>query len=474
MKKLSLKYKLIYSAGNLGIAIITVMHTSFLVYYFFPPKDAGIPYVIPQGSFILGLTVFGLIMTIGRIIDAFLDPVIANFSDRLQHPMGRRIPMMRWAALPFVACYLITFFVPLEDSVSYINAAWLMVFLILSALFFSCYMIPFYSLMVEIAKSSNDKVDLGTISSAFWFLGFLLISFTPGLWDIVSELFNVSRVWGVKITFMAMGCFGLICLLIPALLIDERKFSDSRIERSHQKLLPALKRVLRNRNFALYLCTNTCYNVATAMFETGLIYYVTVLAVMDASTQGPLTTIVGALTLVCYPLIAKYSKTYGKSQVLKINLVLFFLNFCVIAILGLGGINPYILFAFMILLSPFAQAGFGILPQVITSDCAAYDQYTSGEDHAGMYVAANGFSRKLGSTIGVLLFTSLLIFGKDVGDDMGIRLATMVAAAFAVIGLLFLMRYDEHEVLSYNRALTAAADAEASTGQARGTSSGLF
>lgn len=81
--------------GNLGSALITVMHTSFLVYYFFPPSDSGIPCVIPQTDLILGVNVLGAIMTLGRIVDAILDPIIASFSDRLQHPKGRRVPMMR-------------------------------------------------------------------------------------------------------------------------------------------------------------------------------------------------------------------------------------------------------------------------------------------------------------------------------------------------------------------------------------------
>jgi glycoside/pentoside/hexuronide:cation symporter, GPH family len=453
MEKLSLKYKLIYSMGNLGIAIITVMHTAFLVYYFFPPRDVGIPYVIPQADIILGVTLLGVIMSIGRIFDAVMDPLIASFSDRLQHPGGRRVPIMRWAALPFVASYLLTFFVPMTDSISYINAAWLLVFMMLSAFFFTAYMIPFYSLMVEVAKSSDDKVDLGTISSAFWFVGFLLISFTPGMWSFFAELFDVSKVAGVKITFALMALLGFACLLVPALLIDERQFADARVESSHQKLFPALRRVLQNRSFCFYLCANTCYSVATSMFEAGLIYFVTVLAVLEAGVQGPLTTIIGVLTLACYPLIAKTAKTLGKSWVLKVSLVLFALAFCVITVLGLGGIHPYVIFASLILLSPFAQAGFGILPQVVTSDCAAYDQYKSGEDHAGMYIAANGFFRKVGGTLGVLLFTSFLLMGKDVGNDAGIRIATAFGAAICVVGFLFLLRYDEGEILSYNRAL---------------------
>ena len=138
---------------------------------------------------------------------------------------------------------------------------------------------------------------------------------------------------------------------------------------------------------------------------------------------------------------------------LKVSLVLFAMTFCVISVLGLGGVHPYAMFALLILLMPFAQAGFGILPQVVTSDCAAYDQYRSGEDHAGMYIAANGFFRKVGGTLGVLLFTSFLLLGKDVGNDLGIRMATTFGAVICVAGFLFLLRYDEQEILSYNRAL---------------------
>ena len=453
MNRLSLKHKLIYSMGNLGIAIITVMHTSFLVYFFFPPKDAGIPYLIPTDNIVFGLTLLGIIMAMSRIVDVFFDPIIAHVSDRLKHPKGRRIPIMRWTAIPFATCYLLVFFVPVSDDVSYLNVGWLTVFMLLSAAFFAAYMIPFYSLMVEIAKTSEDKIDLGTISSAFWFVGFLLVSFTPTLWPLLTEYLQVSKLQGVRLSFLIMGLLGLICLLAPALLIDERQFFDERVQRSHQPLLRSLQKVLQNRSFFYYLVTNTCYNVATSIFESGLIYFITVLAIMEASVQGPLTTVIGVLVLACYPLINKLAKTQGKSWVLRVCLVLFAITFCVICLFGIGGLPPYVLFALIILLSPFAQAGFGILPQVIAADCAAYDQYKSGEDHAGMYIAANGFSRKLGTTLGVLLFTSFLLFGKDIGDDMGIRYATLFGSLISIVGLLFMFCYDEKEILTYTREL---------------------
>lgn len=82
-----------------------------------------------------------------------------------------------------------------------------------------------------------------------------------------------------------------------------------------------------------------------------------------------------------------------------------------------------------------------------------------------MYIAANGFFRKLGGTLGVLLFTSFLLLGKDVGNDMGIRMATSFGAVVCVLGFLFLLRYDEKEILSYNRALESQGSSAAATSE---------
>ena len=469
MQRLSLSYKLIYAMGNLGIALITVMQTLFLVYFFFPPGDSGIPYLISQQELVLGLTLFGMIMAVGRMIDAILDPVIASVSDRLKHPRGRRIPMMRWAALPFALSWVLVFFVPHGDGISVFNSLWLFGFLIIGVFFFTAYMIPFYSLMVEVAKTSDDKVDLGTISSAFWFIGFLLVSFTPALWPVIAQAFEVSKIEAVRISFVALGVLGFVCLMVPVLLIDERKFADPGVLRSQHKLLPSLGKVLRNQNFAFYLAGNTCYTIASTIFEAGLIYFITVLAALEAAVQGTLTTVIGALTLACYPLVARLAKSRGKAWVLQLSLLLFALTFSTISVLGLGEVPVYVLFAAVALLSPFTQASFGILPQVVTSDCAAWDQHKSGEDHAAMYIAANGFFRKVGGTIGMILFTSFLLLGKDPGDDMGLRYGTLFAACMAMLGLMLMSRYDEDEILSYARAL----DGDSEQGPEPGTGASL-
>jgi len=437
--------------GNLGIAIITVMHMSYLLYFFAPPKGVGIPYFLPQENFIIGLTLFGIIVGLGKVIDAFLDPAIANFSDRLNHPLGKRIPLMRFAALPFALCYLLVFFVPDAQAGTLYNGIWLAILLLLSAIFFTTYMIPYYSLMVDLARTSDDKVDLGTISSAFWFAGFIILMFAPGLWDLFAEIFNTSRLSGLQITFSILAVLGFASMLVTAYMLKPEDYmhdgNDSLTKQ--QALLPSLKKVLKNYSFRNYLVANMFYTTATIIFESGLIYFITVLALMDASLQGPLSTVIGAATLLCYPLVNKACKAKSKSYVLKVSFLLFSLTFMAVTLFGIDGIHIYLLFAIVILLTPFSQAAFGILPHVVTADCAAYDQHKTDKDNTGMYMAANGFSTKVGVTLGFVLLPSFLLFGKDVGQDMGIRIAAMFGAVITLLSIYFMSRYDEDEIQAY-------------------------
>ena len=451
MRRLGLKEKIVYSMGNLGISLITVIHMLFLVYFFFPPQQAGLPYLVPQTAFFMGLTILGIILSIGRVFDAVIDPILASISDNSTMKRGKRTPFMLIAALPFALAYLMPFFVPVPGAISPWNVLWLAVSMIIAPMCFTTYAIPFYSLLVEIAKTSEEKVNLGTISSSFWFVGFLIVSFSSSLWGPLEGLFGLSRMEAVRLTFCFVAFLGLICLLIPALYFKESEFVVKRTVRSRIPLLPSIKKVLSNKNFRYFLISNTGYTIATFMFESGLIFFITVLAVRETSLQGPLTTVIGALTLASYPLINFLSKSKGKKVVMQIGFLLFAATFIVIGFLGLWGINTWILLGAIVLLAPFSQAAFGILPQVVTADCAAYARHKSGEDQSAMYMAVNGMFVKFGAAVATIIFTSFLLLGKDIGDDLGIRVAVFFGAALAAIGVFVISKYDEKEITSYSR-----------------------
>lgn len=123
------------------------MLNNYLIYFYQPSKESGIPNLIPQGRIVLGiLTIIGLIKAIGHIIDAVTDPLIASCSDKSRHPDGRRIPLMKKAAIPFGLCALLMFFAPL-GKVSGLNAVWIAAFMWGYYFFFTLYMIPHNALI---------------------------------------------------------------------------------------------------------------------------------------------------------------------------------------------------------------------------------------------------------------------------------------------------------------------------------------
>lgn len=84
------------------------MLNNYFIYFYQLSKESGIPNLIPQGKIVLGiLTIIWLIKAIGHIIDAVTDPLIASCSDKSKHPDGRRIPLMKKAAIPFGLCALL-------------------------------------------------------------------------------------------------------------------------------------------------------------------------------------------------------------------------------------------------------------------------------------------------------------------------------------------------------------------------------
>lgn len=448
-QRLGWKEKIIYACGGFGFSLVTVIHMLYLVYFFFPPADAGLPYVIPQNAIWLSFTILGMIMAAGRLLDAFTDPLIASWSDNTKSRIGKRIPFLRYSSFGFAACYALVFFVPVSNAVSVLNIVWLAVWLGLSAIFLTLYTVPHTALVVEIAEHPDDKIDLATLNSVLWFTGFLIVSFSGGIWDLLQSSFNLTRAESMRFTFIGIAILGWLLMIVPAFGLKEKSTAAGTANIERQPLIPAMKKVFRNREFAIFLTANTLYTIATFIFESGLIYYITVLARYKAAAQGPITTVVGAITLISYPFVNRYAKRLGKKTILNTGFVLFTLMFIAISFLGVSFIPVWLAIGLVIIFAPVPQSIFGVIPNAITADCAAWDRKNSGEDSAAMYYAVNGFVIKLGGTLAVIIFTSLLLLGKDIDHNLGIRTAAICGGVLSVIGMLFMKRYDEKRIMEY-------------------------
>ncbi len=78
------------------------------------PISQGQTVFVPQGLVVLGIvTVVGGITAFARFFDAFVDPAVASLSDRCDAKSGRRMPFLKFAALPLAVVTVLVFWSPI-------------------------------------------------------------------------------------------------------------------------------------------------------------------------------------------------------------------------------------------------------------------------------------------------------------------------------------------------------------------------
>ncbi len=452
MRRLTTREKLVYSTGNLGTGISNGLSVFWLVYFFFPPESAGIPYVIPQDSIFLGLTVIGLILAANRLLDAFTDPWVASICHKSKNPNGKYIPMMRWASFGVMLFLAAMFYIPDPENISTINVVWLSLAIALQAFFATMYNIPYFSLQVKLAPHPDDIVDIGTIAGATWFTGFVISSFASVFWEFYGSAFDLDKQSAIQLTIMTLSFVGFLAYLVPAFLLKESDYKAlGDTDNDTTSFLDTIKFICNDKIYVRFQMIIGLYGISTFMFETGLIYFLTVLAEMPENNVGLITSITGVLTLLCYPIVNKLAKKYGKKSLLSRGFFIF--GFCLIfvSLIGIGSIPPVVMIGLLVLLAPFSQAIMAILPGAIGTDISAYACRRSGSDKSSVYTAGTLFINKLVVTVGSLLFTSFLLFGKDIGDDLGIRVIALTSLSLCFMAYFLSKTYNEEEVMRFHK-----------------------
>ena len=147
-----------YCLPQFAVGLFTAMLNNYLIYFYQPSRESGLPTLITQGTVILGvLTVVGFVKAIGHVFDAVTDPLVASLSDKSRSPDGRRIPFMKWAAVPFGLSALLIFCVP-QSAPGMVNNLWLAVFLWAYYLFYTLYMVPQEALLPEMIPAEGQRI----------------------------------------------------------------------------------------------------------------------------------------------------------------------------------------------------------------------------------------------------------------------------------------------------------------------------
>jgi glycoside/pentoside/hexuronide:cation symporter, GPH family len=434
-----------YSIGMCGWSILNNLIATMLIYIYLPPINSGMNSLIPPIVYLGIFSILALIAAGGRLFDAITDPLIAWLSDRSKHNKGRRIPFMRVGWIPaFAGC--IAVFMPVQFSESKLNIISLIISLTIFYLAITVYFIPYNALMPELAKTSREKVTLSTWMSLAYVLGLIIAAQTPLIAHWVEHLFDFERrihSFQIAITFLSLiaGCF----LLIPIISIDEKRFTGS--QPAEVSFLSSLTRTLKNYNFRLFIFADFSYFMAISIIASGMLYYLKVLLGLEEAMGSTVFGVMILVSLLFYPLVLYITKHVRKKFLISFGLIFMGLIFLAVYFLGKLPMPPKTQIYLFALLASIPVAILGILPYAVIAEIAQLDGLTTGHQKEAMYFAVRNFFYKLGMTVGIMCFTILTLWGKDPGNDLGIRLNGIVGFIMCTVAGLTFLLFREKEII---------------------------
>jgi GPH family glycoside/pentoside/hexuronide:cation symporter len=101
----------------------------------------------------------------------------------------------------------------------------------------------------------------------------------------------------------------------------------------------------------------------------------------------------------------------------------------------------------VVLVAAIPMAILGILPNAILADIAELDALKTGSQREGLFYAGRTLMQKMGQTLGILIFSSLLLLGRDTSNPTGIRATGPAAAFFCLVAIYLFSKYKEKETL---------------------------
>ena len=453
MKQLSNGKIFTLCLGDFSRGIINGIITTYLLTFFIPTNANT---TLPQ-FFLNAAIIMAAIRGIGTVVDAVTDPWVANLTDNCKSKLGRRIPFMRWSAVPYGLCCLLIFFPPIGGP-SYVNALWVGVLLILYYLFSTLYNIPYSALQAEIVAEPKKRVFLYTINSLLYVISNALVFCTSMVKGMLLNA-GIPEIWALRIPFIVCCTAGVITALIPAFVIREQDYIAPKTY--SQPLGEALKAIFSYKNFTIITIGYLVMWVAFTFFNTAQVYYITNLLALPDMWVTIVTVISIGVGVCTYPLVNLLARKIGKKPLL--------LGACITYVLLYGAIYNYKLVISLIGGPAFALViGFviampiaitNIIPASMFADLAQYDTIKTGKSRAGMFLAARNFANKLCQSIVVITCSLLLGKGADgtgAATSEGVQATALVACIFVACALGIYFFYNDKEIAAAIKASNAS------------------
>lgn len=350
------------------------------------------------------------------------------------------------------------------------NVAWVIAMLLAYYMSSTLYCVPYMALQQEIVTDTRRRVFFYTLNSLMFVLGSAVIYALPVMVGGFKGA-GLAPVWAWRWALAIFAVIGAACALIPSFLINERDYVVGKS--CYMPLLQSLRTTLAYKNFAVMTVGYLIMQAGFAFFNGALLFYIDTLLGLNES----FATIVLAISIVVgictYPLVNALVRRFGKKPLLLAACAAYVAIYLGIyfhapisqaistaplgpgflaSLAGEGAMVGDVAAAILIgVCVAFPIACTNILPPSAFADMAQYDRIKTGEDRAGMFVAARQFVTKLSQAgvTAIVSYTMYLGSADSYPTHDGVRMTALIAAVCLVFAVIVYAFYNDKEVVSF-------------------------
>ena len=410
-KKLSVGVKLGYGAADFGGNLFFTATAFVLMNYL--TDTVG-----------LAAALAGTALMVGRIWDAFYDPIIGYLSDRTKTKMGRRRPFMLGGAIPLFIAMIIMFTNPsliigagISQTVLFVYT---MVVYIILCTAYSTVNIPYSSLGPELTPDYNERTSLNGYRFGFAGIGTLL---GAGL-----ALPIVAMAPDKNLGFVLMGTiFGAVLLVSTLTTVFSVRESDAVRPAQSMGFWETYREVFKNKPYLLILMSYILHILAITIASAIVIYYFKYILGAEGMTTYAMLILIG-VAILFIPVSVAMSKKTGKKIVYGTGFIIMAVGLMVMFVMGhTMGV------AFNLIMMAFMGIGMGFLyamPYAIVADAIEYDYLRTGERREGAFFGIWTWGLKIGQALAAFIMGLTLeamgyvanLMPQAAGAQLGIRL----------------------------------------------------
>jgi GPH family glycoside/pentoside/hexuronide:cation symporter len=374
------KRKLLYSSGSIAAGLPDAVFSTFIIFFY-------VDYLkMPPGIIGIGMVIYG-------IWNAINDPLFGQISDKTKTSFGRRIPYIKFGALPLSLAFIIVWTPPtalIGKNITLMFIYFLVSIFLYDALY-SLVILNWTALFPEMCRTQEERTTVSTYRQIFGIIATLLGAVLPPvLYDIIG--------WPAM-----AAVFALITYLSLKISLKGSYENPEHIADNTLPFFKAIKAAFSLRSFISYIIAVTLIQFTFYMLQAGIPFYAKYVVKFDGMFVSAMLGIIFVVALFFVSFWAKLANKKGTKAALIISTFL----------LALSIIPLWFASGLVMVLSVCGTIGIGlagvlVLLDVMLSDIIDEDEKKTGLRREGMYFGINALLMRLGISAQALIMSIIL------------------------------------------------------------------